>query len=69
MALMALVFSWFGIEFARFGLAQKAEMSRINLASSYISFPVTGLSWTPVLAERLVEDFRGMLGKEEGNDS
>jgi TRAP-type transport system small permease protein len=58
MLLMALVFSWYGYEFAKFGFMQKSEMSGINMLSIYVSFPLAGATWTVFLLERLVVDLR-----------
>jgi TRAP-type C4-dicarboxylate transport system permease small subunit len=56
MLLMALVFSWYGIEFAQFGAIQNSEMSGINMLSIYISFPLAGMTWVLFLLEKIVED-------------
>lgn len=56
MMLMALVFSWYGIQFAQFGAIQKSEMSGISMLSIYISFPLAGITWILFLVEKIVED-------------
>lgn len=56
MLLMAVVFAWYGAQFARFGSIQKSEMSGINMLSIYISFPLAGTTWLLFLAEKIVED-------------
>jgi TRAP-type C4-dicarboxylate transport system permease small subunit len=56
MLLMALVFSWYGIQFAQFGAIQNSEMSGINMLSIYISFPLAGMTWILFLLEKIVED-------------
>lgn len=58
MLLMALVFAWYGIEFTRFGARQASEMSGINLASIYVSFPLAGVTWGLFLLEQIVSDVR-----------
>ena len=56
MTLMAIVFAWYGFQFARFGSIQVSEMSGINMLSIYISFPLAGMTWILFLIEKIVED-------------
>lgn len=56
--LMALFFSWYGIQFAQFGFIQNSEMSGINMASIYIAFPLAGLTWLLFLGEKIADDIR-----------
>ena len=56
MSLMAVVFAWYGIQFAQFGAIQQSEMSGINMLSIYISFPLAGVTWLLFLTEKIVED-------------
>lgn len=58
MMLMALVFAWYGYDFAKFGAIQNSEMSGINMLSIYISFPLAGVTWILFLMEKIVTDFR-----------
>jgi len=58
MMLMALVFAWYGYDFAKFGAIQNSEMSGINMLSIYISFPVAGVTWILFLTEMIVADYR-----------
>jgi TRAP-type C4-dicarboxylate transport system permease small subunit len=58
MMLMAIVFAWYGFQFARFGAIQKSEMSGINMLSIYIAFPIAGVTWIFFLAEKIAEDVR-----------
>ena len=58
MMLMAVVFAWYGIEFAKTGFVQSSEMSGINMLSIYISFPIAGISWIVFLAEKIAADIR-----------
>ncbi len=62
MLVLALAFAWFGYEFTRFGAAQHSEMSGINMATIYASFPVAGLSWSLFLIEKISEDLELLLG-------
>lgn len=63
MMLMALVFAWYGFEFAKFGLRQKSEMSGINMLSIYISFPLAGVTWAAFLLERIFADLQLIQGR------
>jgi TRAP-type transport system small permease protein len=58
MLLMALVFAWYGYDFARFGAIQTSEMSGINMLSIYIAFPLAGITWILFLLENIVTDYR-----------
>ena len=64
MCLMAIVFAWYGFEFARFGSIQTSEMSGINMLSIYISFPLAGATWVLFLLERMVHDFQLIFGSD-----
>ncbi len=63
MLLMAIVFAWYGFQFARFGMIQKSEMSGINMLSIYISFPLAGVTWILFLAEKIAQDVRLIAGQ------
>jgi TRAP-type C4-dicarboxylate transport system permease small subunit len=63
MMLLALVFAWYGFEFARFGLRQKSEMSGINMLSIYISFPLAGITWALFLIEKMFSDVQLIRGQ------
>jgi TRAP-type C4-dicarboxylate transport system permease small subunit len=63
MTLMAIVFVWYGVDFARFGAMQMSEMSGINMLSIYISFPLAGATWVIFLAEKIVEDIHLMTSQ------
>ena len=65
MAVMGLVFAGFGYEFARFGFAQRSEMSGINMATIYASFPFAGLSWCLFLSEKIRTDLAVVFRDEE----
>lgn len=56
MALFAVMFAWFGIDFAKLGWQQTSELSGINLLSLHLSFPLAGVSWLLFLGERIVRD-------------
>jgi TRAP-type C4-dicarboxylate transport system permease small subunit len=63
MTLMAVVFAWYGFQFARFGAIQTSEMSGINMLSIYISFPLAGVTWILFLMEKIVDDIQLIIRK------
>ncbi len=64
MTLMAVVFAWYGFQFARFGAIQTSEMSGINMLSIYISFPLAGVTWLLFLVEKVVDDIQLITSKQ-----
>lgn len=69
MACLAIIFLWYGTEFARFGLRQESEMWGINMLSIYIAFPLAGLTWLLFLFEKIIVDFTWIRGPAETTDS
>ncbi len=71
MILVALVFAWYGYDFAEFGFIQTSEMSGINMLSIYISFPLAGVTWILFLLEKIADDLRliSASGQERGRES
>lgn len=65
MFVLALIFLWYGIDFAKFGMAQSSEMSGINMLSIYISFPLAGLTWILFIAEKLSQDIKSIKNNRE----
>jgi len=51
----ALMFAWYGIEFAKVGAIQNSVMMRANLLITYISVPIAGVVWTIFSGYRLAE--------------
>lgn len=51
----ALIFFWYGIEYAKFGALQNSVMMRANLMITYISVPITGVVWAAFTSYRLFE--------------
>lgn len=64
MGLMALFFIGYGFQFARFGFIQNSEMSGINMATIYASFPLAGLTWLLFLAEKIHHEIGSMKNPE-----
>lgn len=63
MLLMAIVFGYYGVQFAQFGAKQSSEMSGISMLSIYISFPLAGVTWVLFLAEKIANDVADLRGK------
>lgn len=53
--IFAMLFAWYGIEYAKFGSIQHSVMMRANLAVTYVSVPIAGAVWTAFTAYRLYE--------------
>lgn len=51
----ALVFAWYGIEYAKFGYIQNSVMMRANMLITHISVPITGVVWTLFAGYRLLQ--------------
>jgi len=69
MMLMAIVFAWYGVDFAKFGFVQNSEMSGINMLSIYVAFPLAGVTWALFLLERIAADVRLVFCKDQESDS
>ncbi len=66
MSVLALMFAWYGCEFAKFGWQQNSEMSGINMLSIYVSFPLAGFTWLVFLAEKIAAELRVLVRREPG---
>lgn len=55
--IFALLFAWYGIEYAKVGLIQNSVMMRANLIWTYITVPLAGFVWTMFTVYRLHEAF------------
>ena len=51
----ALIFAWYGIEYAKFGYIQNSVMMRANMMITYISVPIAGVVWIMFAGYRLYE--------------
>lgn len=51
----ALIFLWYGVEYAQFGYIQNSVMLRANMIITYISVPIAGALWTVFAGYRLFE--------------
>ena len=51
----ALIFAWYGIEYAKFGYIQNSVMMRANMLITHITVPIAGFLWTVFAGYRLFE--------------
>lgn len=51
----ALIFAWYGIEYAQFGALQKTVMMQSSKLYTFISVPLAGLVWAVFALYRLAE--------------
>lgn len=56
-AIFALLFAWYGIEYAKVGSIQSSVMMRANLLWIYISVPIAGFVWAVFAFFRMFEIF------------
>lgn len=56
--LVALIFIIYGKKFFLMGLIQHSEITDLNLATIYISIPITGISWAIFLIENFLKEFK-----------
>ena len=53
----ALLFAWYGIEYAKIGSIQSSVMMRANLLWTYVTVPIAGVVWILFCGYRLYEAF------------
>lgn len=58
-AVFALLFAWYGIEYAKVGFIQSSVMMRANLLWIYITVPLAGVVWAVFSFYRLSQIFAG----------
>lgn len=54
-AIFALLFAWYGVEYAEVGYIQSSVMMRVNLLWIYISVPIAGAIWMIFASYRLAQ--------------
>lgn len=62
----ALIFAWYGIEYAKFGYIQNSVMMRANMMITYITVPIAGVLWTAFAGYRLYEAIATYKSKSAG---
>ena len=68
-AVMAGFFCYYGVGFFKLGYMQSSEMSGINMATIYVSFPLAGITWALFLIEKFIQDFQLIRSTETWEDS
>ena len=64
MLLVALIFIYYGYQFAQFGAIQTSEIAGLPLLTIYIAWPITGLTWLAFLIEKIAADCREFRSRE-----
>jgi TRAP-type C4-dicarboxylate transport system permease small subunit len=59
----ALVFTWYGIEFVKFGWNQTSELADLPMPFIFAAWPLAGITWIVFLGEHFVRNFRIALGR------
>ena len=68
----ALVFVWYGIKFVQFGWNQSSELADLPMATIFIAWPLTGVTWLLFGFERFRADLRTLIdgpGPESGAEA
>jgi TRAP-type C4-dicarboxylate transport system permease small subunit len=61
--LFALVFTWWGIQFVRFGWDQLSELAELPMPWIFFAWPMAGITWMIFLGESFVDSWRVLSGK------
>ena len=67
MLAMAVIFIWYGWEFAEFGYRQTSELTGINMAFIFTAFLLAGLSWGAFIVERTLDNLPALIGGDHGS--
>ena len=59
----ALVFTWWGVEFVRFGWNQTSELAELPMVYIFAAWPIAGVTWIAFLGEAFVRNFRVLAGR------
>ncbi|MEO5861574.1 MAG: TRAP transporter small permease [Burkholderiales bacterium] len=62
MLVFAIVFLYFGYQFALFGANQSSELAELPMWLIFIAWPLAGAFWLLFLAEKFAEDFSVLRG-------
>ena len=54
----ALVFTWWGIEFVRFGWDQLSELAELPMPYIFVAWPLAGITWVIFVGESFVKNWR-----------
>jgi TRAP-type C4-dicarboxylate transport system permease small subunit len=59
----ALVFTWYGVEFVKFGWNQTSELADLPMVYIFAAWPVAGITWIVFLGEAFVRNCRIVAGR------
>jgi TRAP-type C4-dicarboxylate transport system permease small subunit len=59
----ALVFTWYGVEFVKFGWNQTSELAELPMVYIFAAWPFAGITWIVFLGEAFVRNVRIVLGR------
>ena len=62
MLIFAIIFLYFGYQFALFGANQSSELAELPMWMIFIAWPIAGAFWLLFLIEKLAEDFGVLRG-------
>jgi TRAP-type transport system small permease protein len=62
MFIFAMVFLYFGYQFAQFGANQSSELAELPMWLIFIAWPLAGAFWLLFLLEKFAEDFGVLRG-------
>lgn len=65
MLIFALVFVYYGFQFAEFGANQTSELAELPMWLIFISWPLAGLVWILFLGEKFLADFKTLFGSAQ----
>lgn len=65
MLVLALVFVYYGVRYARFGYTQTSELTGLNMVFIHGAYLVAGLSWVAFLGERIWTAVAALRGDAE----
>ena len=57
------IFTWYGIEFVKFGWNQTSELADLPMPFIFAAWPLAGLTWIVFLGEHFVRNFRIVAGR------
>src|SRR5215212_7295356 len=58
----ALVFTYWGVEFVRFGWNQTSELAELPMTYIFLAWPIAGLTWVLFLGEAFANSLRTLAG-------
>jgi TRAP-type C4-dicarboxylate transport system permease small subunit len=64
-AVFALLFAWYGIDYAKFGNIQSSVMMRANLLVTHVTVPIAGFLWSVFALYRLHEAYARFRATKE----